>query len=156
MVFLLGGGWRDETGISLDGWMHSVEEGGGGWMLENVLIERLILQQIKPDRSITNTHTQTHSVQQVERASINPALSVQDPENQRQQSHTVGTDEFHFDFTVDFLHTIQSFCSRDFLYSHRAAGIIIFTMDSFFTIYHSWYQHIPTCKRRTSFPQVYL
>lgn len=65
MVVLLGGGWRDETGISLDGWMDSVEERGGGWMLENVLIERLILQQRKPDRSITSTHTQTHSVQKV-------------------------------------------------------------------------------------------
>lgn len=49
-------------------------------MLEKVLIERLIRRPGEPDRSITNTHTRSSSVQEGHRASINPELGVHHPE----------------------------------------------------------------------------
>lgn len=54
--------------------------GRGGRMLEKVLTERLIRRPGKPDRSITNTHTRSSSVQEGHRASINPELGVHHPE----------------------------------------------------------------------------
>lgn len=77
------GRWRGrirlEALVEMDGWISREETGRGGRMLEKVLIERLIRRPGKPDRSITNTHTRSSSVQEGHRASINPVFTILKP-----------------------------------------------------------------------------